>query len=284
MTSGHSPDITEAMAELLVRPNVSVAWSVSLRNGRKLEYHSDVSMEAGSTFKAIAAAACCRQVERGNLDWQTLLVIRPDDRVPASVATEGRPDGTTMSLDEAVQVMLADSDNTATDLVIRTIGHDAIVRLARELNLHDLKIPASVKDLYTHADDPDIAAFTTSMRDLRSFYDAVFRNELFENAETQRHFLKVLRGEDERQGSVWPHGVTCYRKSGSLLTAALFAQAIAGAFIKENAVATWAFCVNQRPAPPPDMLQITSDAISRALGIALNRIADTFADILPSEG
>jgi beta-lactamase class A len=273
--------MTEAMAELITMPNVSVAWSVSLPNGRELDRHADVSMEAGSTFKAIVAAACCLQVERGNLDWQAPLVIFSDDRVPASVATEGLPDGAMISLETAVQVMLTDSDNTATDLVIRAIGHDTVVRLARDISMRKFQIPSSLKNLYTYADDPAIAAFTVTMRDLRSFYDAVFGNKLFENAETQRRLLAVLRGEDEQQGSVWPHGVTCYRKSGSLQTAALFAQAIAGAFTKEDAVATWAFCVNQQPAPPPDMLQATSDAISRALGIALNRIAGALANIPP---
>lgn len=203
--------------------------------------------------------------------------------MPASIVTEQLPDGTVISLEDAVQAMVAASDNTATDLVINIIGHDAIVGLAQELGLRDLLIPASVKHLYAHANDPDVAAFTTSARGLRTFYDAVFRDELFACPATQRRLLAFLRGEDERQGMSWPHGVTCYRKSGSLDTESLFARAIAGAFTKDDAVATWAFVVNQRPAPPPNTVEAMSDVTSSALGAALKGIVGTFTHISPSE-
>lgn len=263
------------MAVLLQISNVSVAWSVRLADGRELEHRADAPMEAGSTFKAVVAAECCRRVERGDLAWSDLLVIRPEDRVPASAVTEALPDGATITMDEAVRAMMTVSDNTATDLVMGKIGHDAVVRLIDELGLREMRIPESVKELYAQAVDEDIAAFTTSMRDLRTFHDVAFREELFAQPGTHHRFLAFLRGEDETQGASWPNGVTCYRKSGSLQTDAMITLAIAGAFARDGAVATWAFAIKQRPSPLGGQ-GATFDQISRGLGAALSSITDTF--------
>ncbi len=269
------PDIAAAMTALVQTPNVSVAWSVRRADGRETEHQADAPMEAGSAFKAIVAAECCRQVERGDHAWSDPLVIRPGDRVPASSATDQWPDGATIALDEAVRAMVTASDNTATDLVIGRIGHEAVVRLTGELGLRDMRVPASVKELYAEPEDEHIAAFTTTMRDLRTFYDIAFREELFLEPATHRRFLAFLRGEDEEQGTPWPNEVTCYRKSGSLENEHLLAQAIAGAFTREGAVATWAFAINQRPSPL-DGQPAMFDAISQSLGVALSSITGTF--------
>jgi hypothetical protein len=263
------------MTALLQTSGVSAAWSVRLADGRELEHHADRPMESGSTFKVVVAAECCRQVERGDIEWSDLLVIRPEDRVPASAATERLADGATVPLDEAVRVMLTDSDNTATDLVMGRIGHDAVVRLITELGLREMRVPKSIKDLYAQPEDENMSAFTTSMRDLRTFYDVVFREELFTHPTTHQRFLAFLRGEDEKQGTAWPNAVTCYRKSGSLQTEPLLAQAIAGAFARDEAVATWAFAINQRPSPL-DQQEAMFNEISQGLGKALSSITGTF--------
>lgn len=274
MSHDELPDIASAMTALLQTPNVSVAWSVRLADGRELDYRANAPMEAGSTFKAVVAAECCRQVERGEHAWSDIFVIRPEDRVPASLATEQLPDGATIALDEAVRVMLTHSDNTATDLVMNRIGHESVVRFTGELGLRDMRVPASVKTLYARPEDEHIAAFTTSMRDLRTFHDIAFREKLFSEPATHQRFLAFLRGEDEKQGTSWPNEVTCYRKSGSLESEHLLAQAIGGAFARDGAVATWAFAVNQRPSPL-EQQQAMFDAISQGLGAALSGITDT---------
>lgn len=274
MTRETLPDIAAAMAALLQTPDVSVAWSVRLADGRELEHRADAPMEAGSTFKAVVAAECCRQVKRGELAWSDPLVIRSENRVPASATTERLPDGATIALDEAVRAMLTVSDNTATDLVIGKIEHDAVIRLTDELGLRHMRVPESVKALYAEPEDENIAAFTTSMRDLGTFHDMVFREELFAQPTPQQRYLAFLRGEDEQQGTPWPNGVTCYRKSGSLETEHLLAQAIAGAFTKEGANATWAFAINQRPSPL-DQQHAMFEEIARGLGVALSSITGT---------
>ncbi|MEJ7902236.1 MAG: serine hydrolase [Thermomicrobiales bacterium] len=274
MTCGNLPDIASAMAALLQTPNVSVAWSVRLADGHELEHRADAPMEAGSTFKAVVAAECCRQVERGHLAWSDLFVIRLEDRVPASASTEQLPVGATIPLDDAVQVMVTDSDNTATDLVMGKVGHDAVVRLIDELGLREMRIPESVKELYAQPEDESIAAFTTSMRNLRTFHDMVFREELFIQPTTQQRYLAFPQGEDEQQGTSWPNGVTCYRKGGSLHSDAMVAQAIPGAFTRNGAVTTWAFAIKQRPSPL-DGQPAMFDEIARGLGKALSGITDT---------
>lgn len=278
MSQTEGPDIESAMSDVMEIPDVTVAWSIRLPDGQVLEHRANEMMEAGSTFKAIVAAETCRQVEEGRIDWADELVIRPEDRVPASAALENLADGATVPLDEAVRIMLSHSDNTATDLVLGTVGHGSIVRLAESLGLSDMTIPVSTKELYARPEHEQGDAFTTTMSDLRRFYDAIFKKALFVDTETHDRMLEFLHAEDQLQGTNWPNGVTCYRKSGSFESELLVAQAIAGTFSKDGRVATFAMSANQRPGAL-DALEATYTAFAVGFGKTLKVVTETFIQI-----
>lgn len=81
---------------------------------------------SGSMFKLYVLLAVVAAVEAGDLTWDSPLTI--DDAVrslPSGVLQE-EPDGTEVSVQEAATGMISISDNTATDLLIRAVGRDAV--------------------------------------------------------------------------------------------------------------------------------------------------------------
>jgi hypothetical protein len=207
--------------------------------------HGDFPFEAGSCFKAFVAAECCRQVEQEIVAWEDQLVVVAGDRVPASRRLDAMSNGATLSLRDAVDAMLAVSDNTATDLVMRHIGVDTIRVLLEAMGLHATSIPDSVADVYRQANVQHARACTTTMDDLTRFYRKALDEEggILPPA-ARKMFAEVMRAEDVEQMPNWPHGVECLRKSGSLEPPPIYARALAGVICQGDVMTCFAFALN----------------------------------------
>lgn len=203
--------------------------------------------EVGSTFKAFVAAEYARQVAAGAVDPDMRLTIDAEDRVDSSDMTDQLLDGATIPVQEAAEAMIAVSDNTATDLVLRVVGADRVRDLLRELGLRETTIPDSTQSIYARfRREPGwrpVACLTT-MEDLTAFYAATVGERVLGEQATDR-FLDLMRQEDILQGNRWPNEVTCYRKSGMLEPPPQLAMGMAGAFVSATGeVTSFAFALN----------------------------------------
>jgi hypothetical protein len=80
----------------------------------------------GSVFKLYVLAALAEEVAAGTIGWDDLLTIRDEHRsVPAGVLQD-RPAGDQVTVRDATEVMIAVSDNTATDHLIALLGRQRV--------------------------------------------------------------------------------------------------------------------------------------------------------------
>ena len=87
-----------------------------------------------STFKGYAAAARAAEVEQGELTFDQQVFVDPAEIVANSPRTAPRAGGD-MTLDELCQAALQVSDNTAGNLLLKTIGGPpAITEFARSID------------------------------------------------------------------------------------------------------------------------------------------------------
>ena len=108
-------------------------FAVNLDSGRTVRHRSQDSFAMCSTFKAYAAARVLQMVERGELTLAQTVFVDPDALVANSPRTAPRAGGD-MTLDELCQAALQVSDNTAANLLLRTIGGPpAITAFARSI-------------------------------------------------------------------------------------------------------------------------------------------------------
>lgn len=82
----------------------------------------------GSIFKLWVLGAVTDAVAGGRLAWEDALVIDAQVRSLPSGELQNLPDGATVTVREAAEKMIAISDNTATDALIRAVGRDAVER------------------------------------------------------------------------------------------------------------------------------------------------------------
>ena len=80
----------------------------------------------GSIFKLWVLGAVVDGVAAGTLTWDDTFTIDAEVRSLPSGELQNLPDGATVTVLEAAQKMIAISDNTATDALIRAVGRDAV--------------------------------------------------------------------------------------------------------------------------------------------------------------
>lgn len=92
---------------------------------------------SGSIFKLYVLGAVADAVEAGTLTWDTPLTITDDIKSLPSGELQNEPAGTTVTVREAAEKMIAISDNTATDLLIATVGPEAVEAALADMGHHD---------------------------------------------------------------------------------------------------------------------------------------------------
>lgn len=80
----------------------------------------------GSVFKLFVLQAVAAAADSGDIAWDDTVEVTNDMKSLPTGELQDRPDGDTVSVAEASQLMISVSDNTATDLLIDLVGRDAV--------------------------------------------------------------------------------------------------------------------------------------------------------------
>ncbi len=116
-----------------------------LDKGDAFFYRADQPMPTASLIKLAVMIETYRQAGEKQVDLTKHVVLRKEDMVPGSgiLTTQFSP-GASFSLRDAVRLMVAFSDNTATNLVLDQIGLPATAKYMEELGCPNTKIHSKV--------------------------------------------------------------------------------------------------------------------------------------------
>lgn len=91
----------------------------------------------GSAFKLYVLATVVDAVDSGDLAWDDELTIDADLVSFPSGRLQEEPDGTTVTVQEAAELMISISDNTGTDLLVDALGPERIEASLTDLGVED---------------------------------------------------------------------------------------------------------------------------------------------------
>jgi len=97
----------------------------------------DAALPLGSIVKLYVLGAVVAAVEDGSLAWDDELELTDDVRSLPSGRLQDEPVGTTLTVREAAELMISISDNTATDLLVDTVGREAVEDAQAAMGHHD---------------------------------------------------------------------------------------------------------------------------------------------------
>ena len=103
-------------------------------------------LPSASLIKVFIMAEAFRRSHIGSLDLNFLVAVTPDVRVGGAGPLEHAPFGTRLPLQELIELMITESDNTATNMLIQLLGMDAINTLARRLGCGDTFLGRKMMD------------------------------------------------------------------------------------------------------------------------------------------
>jgi beta-lactamase class A len=97
-----------------------------LDSGETVGHNADQIFYLSSSTKVPIALAVLQQVDAGKLTLQTQVKLLEADKIDGSGEVVWNDNGTSYSLDSLLTRMLGVSDNTAANMLIRTVGEDAL--------------------------------------------------------------------------------------------------------------------------------------------------------------
>ncbi len=139
-------DLASRLTPLIEQHRGDVGVMVKhLGTGEEFAYRSEAVMPTASLCKLAVMVATYRAADAGRIDLQQVLTLSAEDKVPGSgILTEHFTPGACLPLRDAVRLMMAWSDNTATNLVLDAIGLQTTAETMGELGLPNTKIHSKV--------------------------------------------------------------------------------------------------------------------------------------------
>jgi beta-lactamase class A len=124
------PDLQARLAPLARAHKGRVAIAVkNLETGASYYLNADEVMPTASLIKVAVMIEAYQQADEGKLKLSDTITLRDADKVPGSgILREHFSAGATFSLRDAVRLMMAFSDNTATNLVLDRVGLASVNR------------------------------------------------------------------------------------------------------------------------------------------------------------
>jgi beta-lactamase class A len=152
-----SPSAFEGMSDLERRirlevernsPGARISLWLGRADGRTvLELDADRVLPAASTLKILVLLEGHWQESEGRFHWGEEVSLREEDRVGGAGTLQFERTGSTWSYGQLARRMIAESDNFASNLLLRRLGRDAVNRRAASLGMPRTRMERDFLDL-----------------------------------------------------------------------------------------------------------------------------------------
>ncbi len=138
-------ELGDKLAPLVKAHEGQVSIAVKhLSSGAEFYLEADRPMPTASLIKFPVMIEAYRQKAEGKVDFEKRIEVKPDDKVQGSGIITSHFSSLSLSLRDAVQLMIVYSDNTATNLVVDQIGLPATAETMEKLGCPNTKLHAKV--------------------------------------------------------------------------------------------------------------------------------------------
>jgi beta-lactamase class A len=162
---------------------------VDLTDGHKYQLHSNDVFPQASSIKICVLAELYRQAQQGKLKLTDLYTVNSADLVADSDIMAGLTPGVTkITLRDLATMMVAVSDNSATNVLIDRVGMDNVNAFLNAQGLHETKLRRKMMDLKAASEGRENVSTPNEMT---SLLQALYRGQIL-NKEMTDDFFKVL--------------------------------------------------------------------------------------------
>src|SRR2546422_9813076 len=185
-----------------------------LTTGQKYLLHADEVFPQASSIKIAVLAELYHQAQQGKLKLTDLYTVQSSDLVPDSDIMGGLPPGVPrITLRDLATMMVAVSDNSATNVLIDRVGMDKVIAMLDSLNLPHTRLRRKMMDLEAAQHGRENIS---TPREMMTLLEDIYQGKVL-NKEMTADFFKLL----STNKSSWiprdlPAGVKIANKPGPL--------------------------------------------------------------------
>jgi beta-lactamase class A len=193
---------------------------LDLSNGQQLLVHADEVFPQASSIKIAVLAELYRQAEQsaqgasGKARLTDRYVVRAADLVPDSDVLGGlTPDVTQLTNRDLATIMVAVSDNSATNVLIDRIGMDNVLRLTTSLGLPHTQLRRKMMDLKAASEGRENIS---TPREMMQLLEQLYRGKVVSPPLLEDFFAVLATHKDSWLPRNLPENLRIANKPGSL--------------------------------------------------------------------
>jgi beta-lactamase class A len=187
---------------------------LDLGGGQKFLLHGDDVFPQASSIKVAVLAELYRQAQAGKLKLTDLYTVQAADLVPDSTIVGGLTPGVTrITLRDLATMMVAVSDNSATNVLIDRVGMENVNALMDSLGLTHTRLRRKMMDLKTASEGRENISTPAEMMTL---LEDLYRGKVLNKEMTADFFVMLSTPKSSFIPRDLPEGLKIANKPGEL--------------------------------------------------------------------
>jgi len=166
-----------------------------LDSGWTFQVNPDKLFPAASMVKVPIMAACLKAAEEGRLSLRDDLTLKRSDKATGSGVLRRKATGSAYTIEQLVELMVTQSDNTAANMLIDLLGFDYLNQTFREMGLERTNLSRKMMDFRSR--DKGIENYT-SAREMADILEMIYRKGCVDSSVSEKSlgFLKSQKVND----------------------------------------------------------------------------------------
>ena len=187
---------------------------LDLTDGHKFLLHGNDVFPQASSIKICLLAELYRQAQQGRLKLTDIYTVNAADLVPDSYIMGGLTPGVTrITLRDLATMMVAVSDNSATNVLIDRVGMENVNALMDSLSLSHTRLRRKMMDLKAAGEGRENVSTPAEMM---SLLEAIYRGKVLNQEMTADFFQVLSTPKDSWIPRLLPDGLKIANKPGAL--------------------------------------------------------------------
>lgn len=198
LTSGFAVDLQQQLASMARKHHGKVAlFAKNLKTGVSVEIDADLPVQTASTIKLPILVEAFAQVKAGKRSLEDKIMLRAEDKVIGSGILQFLHPGLQLTLGDALWLMVIESDNTATNLVLDQVTIPAVNARIQSMGLRNTYL---YKKVFKPAEGPmpsDQKKFglgKTTAREMAAVMENIERCDLGDQ-KLCRQMIEILKNQ-----------------------------------------------------------------------------------------
>lgn len=187
---------------------------LDLKSGDTILLRPDDVFAQASSIKITVLAELYRQDQQGGAKLSDTYVVRQQDLVPDSDIMGGlTPGKTTLTNYDLATMMVAVSDNSATNVLIDHVGMDKVNAMLRGLGLKQTVLRRKMMDIKAASEGRENVA---TPREMMTLLAAIYNGKLLDKQHTDGFFKMLATHKDDYAARALPDDAISATKPGAL--------------------------------------------------------------------